>query len=275
MLCVPASETLPITFDGDARSNCRPGCPRTVGLEVQTRVGSGTATGCGVFEDPENPGTLYMTRTSTAVWRFYRTIEGVRTLVGTSTLTTVESREGDAIVTGDDECGTATSDASWSPDPPELYDDTETEPTEYSYEDGFTAEDVCNAANGAIVWGEWSAWGPILNVTDEWKMDIDRGAAVNVGVTAGAFLGLVLAVGNAGYGSETKLRIKGGYPIQLAIVTYNSNGDLMGIDSETLMPGVERYFAAPSAASCALDAGTVQVTIELGCVAPVHLCHVP
>lgn len=263
MLCVTSSEELPVVFEGDAvNAKCREGCARTVGLEVSTRVGTGTALGCGTFTDPENPGVTYKSRTTTTVWRFY--LDGE--LVGTSTLTEVETYDGPTIATGGASCGAYDGSSSWSVDPPDLYDATETEPSEFTYSGGWTAEDVCEAATSAIEWGEWSEWTAILDgESAEWTLDIDKGSPHGGGY-AGAFLDLVVASANSGYGQETKLRVKGAFPVSLALVTWNSAGDLMGIAREVLEPGTERLFAAPSAAPCG-----AQVFIVIGCVAPVHL----
>lgn len=275
-LCVQTTEEVPIYFTGTKVSRCSTAasCMRTVGIDLKTRLGNSTAEGCGRWTDPETPGVTYRKRTTVQVLKYYKRVYNpitglfVDEEVATTTQTTIESREGDLIVVNGADCGEIDDSSSETPDPPDPADWDSVEPSgepTITYEDGYTDEDVCQAAQAALDWGDWSEWAPYQVAGQDWLMDIASGA------TTGALPNRVLAAASIGYAVETKIRVRGAYPIVLVWTQTQSGGIYDATTREILLPGAERYFEAPSDAACALEGGFITITHTLACMGPAHL----
>lgn len=239
------------------------GCARTVQFEVSTRMGSGFALGCARFT---NAGVSYMTRTTTQVVKYWRNDTPDDVLVASVTVTTVESREGTPIVSGPDaECGEETYDVTNSSTPPlpSEYDYTEVLPADVSYEDEVDPVAVCGAATSAMDWGDWSEWETLLSGVEPVEVDVDSGSIAGM-------VGLLVASAGFGAGLETRLRIKGAWPVALAWVAVAGTAGAVTVTREVLEPGTERVFAAPLSTNCELEDGLSQIEHTLACICPVH-----
>lgn len=272
MLCKQTTEEEPVEFavDNVDRCNRSANCARTVGLDISTRIGSGTAVGCGDFADPEVEGGHCMTRVTTVATQYWESHppSGPENdaLLATITTTTTESRENGPIVTGETTCGEPTSDPVPDGDPPASYDYTTLAgDPEVSYDGCWTEAEVCAAATADIAFGDWSEWEPYMVGDEQWSIDIDSG---------GALLSIYAASASRGYALETRVRVRGAFPIAIVFYTIDTTGEgtvVSSVTRETLLPGVERVFSAPNAANCASSEGFGETEIKIACASAVAL----
>lgn len=271
MLCKQLTTEAPIYFAANNVQRCdrTPNCPRRVGLDISTRIGIGSARGCGEFDDPEVEFGTCMTRVTTVTtefWEIHSPSPENDVSLGTVTSTTTESMDSAApILTGETLCGDPTIDVVTEGVEPELYDYTTTVGVpEVTYSDCWTEADVCPAATGDITYGDWSEWVPFGGETEEgrWYIDVDSG---------GAQISLIAAMATRGYALETKIRVSGAFPIAIAWYSIENDGTVSETTREVLTPGTERTFEAPNAANCAYSEGFGETEIVIACACAVAL----
>lgn len=251
-----------------------PCCGRTVKVQIRTRYNNGYAELCAAFADPEVDPDVYHTElTSVIVYhRFNGSLE-----IGSCTYTIHYNTGPSAIISGGPDtpfdCGGEPPEETTSPDgctatmnnPPATH--VVADPADITYAGGSASEgDVCDAALGAMVTGDWSDWGDLMEVD----------AATGYGSAGYDYIGLSSAsCGSSGSGSgfsahagqfESELRVLGAFPISIA-VSEGPDPSTAPVYRYTIEPGIPKSFSAPSPS---FASGWVSDLAVLRCVCPVQ-----